>query len=320
VTGAELLRARPDLAPEIMAAFGQVIGRLGDPGESHSDAHLATDAHRLAGTDLGPLTDRAIPNPTTALSSASSAVTLDDLRFEDEQLVGITRNGLRGAIASLWQIRDGALRGIAVEASGLEIDAEALTRAAVLATLQHGSTPTDLERARRDLTELLEYGARARLKGFEPLEPRPTHLLIRQGLQTDNVAAIAAGLVSERLPANIAPRILGLGRRVTRPDFCVPWMTQMGIHALCGAVSRGISRRRDEVPSGHPLIDRLLAEAATATPAGRAQGLSAAAVHVADLPDDPRLPPLLLALQILDAAGRLDAPPEAVLTQVVASL
>ena len=310
MTGTELLHARPELAPEIMAAFGEIIGQRVHTGQGAHAARVATERHRQHGTDLGPLTVRALSAAGSESAPAPAAISLDDLRFEAERCIGLTRDDLRGSIAALWQIRDSALRAIAIEASGLTLDEATWTREALWGVLQHGHSPLELERARRDLSELLARGAGPRLRGHEPLDPTEATVLIRHGLQTDNTATVAAGLVAAHLPENIAARLVGLGRRLSPPPFRVPWILHRGIDVLDGAVSRAITAREQAIPTGWRALDQLLSQAATAPEGSASQGLAIAARAVADRPDDPHLPPLLLALRRLDAAGRLQATPE----------
>ena len=314
--GLTLTRENPELAPEIMAAFGQVIAQLDRPAESATDAIHATAAHRLAGTDLGPLTDRALPE-APAGPALAPAVTVADLQFRDERLVGIARKHLRGSVVSIWQIRDPSLRAIAAEASGLDLDPEFLTHQAVLATLQHLSEPEDLERARRDLDELFALGAGARLRGSEPLDPRADRVLIRHGLQTGNVAAIAAGLLAASLPEDIGPRILRLGARLKPTDLRVTWIAQRGVDALGGAVSRKITASLHDSGSIGAHLDPYLHAAGLCSGSTGGRGIAPAALMLADLPDDPRLPPLVLALQLLDGAGKLEQSPEDLLVAAV---
>ncbi len=312
--GTVLLREHPELAPEVMATFGAVIGRLPSPGESSADTARATESHRAAGTDLGPLTDRLSPDPGG--NAVCRRVELSDLLFDGEDFSGLGDDDLRGSAVCIWQIRDPALRAIALEASELRVDVDELTCEAILATLQHGSSPLELERARRDLRELEELGAGARINGREPLEPRPDHVVIRRGLQQGNVAGVAAGLLASTLPEDVGPRILRLGARIETPHFQVPWISERGIETLEGAVSGRIVAALRPVPCGLALIDDHLERASTAVGKGRRRGIAPAALLLADLPDDPRLPPLVFALHALDVAGKLTEPPETVLAAV----
>lgn len=297
------------MTPELFATFGQAIGRLPRPAESAWAAIEATRRHRLAGTDLGPLADRALPEAEPE-SAQAPRLELADVLFDGEQFIGLARKGLRGSAVSIWQIRDPALRAIALEASQIAVDIDAVTRDAIAVTLQHGSTPMALERARRDLEELFQLGAEARFRGREPLEPRPDRVVIRRGLQTHNVAAVAAGLLASSLPEDIGPRILRLGMRIEAPGFHVPWIARRGCDALNGAVSRQISDGIHVAGSGVANVNRHIMDAEMAVPGGLGRGIAPAALLLADLPDDPRLPPLVLALQVLDAAGELDRPAE----------
>jgi hypothetical protein len=326
VTGTELLRARPEDAPEVYAALGQVMASLGGPGESVDEARQALECHRDAGTDLGPLAEQAMAQATGASGPSGPWVTLDHLHFDGTRLVGLTRDDLRGAPATLWQIRDAALRAIAIEAYGLPLESHALTDQALLLTLQHGSTAPDIECARRDLTELLGHGVTPRLHGFEPLSPRPALELIRQGLLTDNLAAVSTGLLAELMPAvTIAPRLLVLGRRIGTPAFRVAWIQRAAFDHLDGAVGHKHTASVSDHRSGQDELDDFLFAEPQTSQRGppdvtAAQGIAPAAALLPDLPDDPRLPPLLLALAYRDASGELEASPESILYRIAASL